>query len=329
MKNFIKLLTVAIIIVALTVSTILFGSFVNSYKTMVAKSTEPQIVYQDKIVYQDREVEKEVPVEVPVEVEKIVEVEVPGETIIIEKEVPVEIIVEKEVEVIKEVEVPVEIEVERVIEIEKIVEVEVPVEVEKIVEIEVEKIVEVPVEVEKIVEVEVPIEVEKIVEVEKEVEKIVEVEVPVQRTYTYISSQKEAEALEIGETLNDLVIGLTCNDGEFFFLGENDKDGFIGSGQAKVFNDSTKYQWIRLQASTNVIGIGTKRVQLQLVFEDDYELLGLPTRSGNNKPYVRYTGVAVINGVVSNIEHDINGYETVITLTVSKVESATYAALNA
>ena len=72
MKNFIKLLTVAIIIVALTVSTILFGSFVNSYKTMVAKSTEPQIVYQDKIVYQDREVEKEVPVEVPVEVEKIV-----------------------------------------------------------------------------------------------------------------------------------------------------------------------------------------------------------------------------------------------------------------
>ena len=317
MKNFIKLLTVAIIIVALTVSTILFGSFVNSYKTMVAKSTEPQIVYQDKIVYQDREVEKEVPVEVPVEVEKIVEIEVPGETIIIEKEVPVEVVVEKEVEVIKEVEVPVEIEVERVIEIEKIVEVEVPVEVEKIVEIEVEKIVE------------VPVEVEKIVEVEKEVEKIVEVEVPVQRTYTYISSQKEAEALEIGETLNDIVIGLTCNDGEFFFLSENDKDGFIGSGQAKVFNDSTKYQWIRLQASTNVIGIGTKKVQLQLVFEDDYELLGLPTRPENNKPYVRYTGVAVINGVVSNIEHDINGYETVVTLTVSKVESATYAAFNA
>ena len=317
MKNFVKLLTVAIIIVALTVSTILFGSFVNSYKTMVAKSAELQIVYQDKIIYQDREVEKEVLVEVPVEVEKIVEVEkqveieVPGETIIIEKEVPVEVIVEKEVEVIKEVKIPIEIEVERVVEVEKVVEVEVPVEVEKI------------------VEVEVPVEIEKIVEIEKEIEKIVEVEVPVQRTYTYISSQKEAEALEIGETLNDLVIGLTCNDGEFFFLSENDKEGVIGSGQAKVFNDSTKYQWIRLQASTNVIGIGIKKVQLQLVFEEDYELLGLPTRPENNKPYVRYTGVAVISGVVSNIEHDINGYETVITLTVSRAESATYAALNA
>ena len=268
--------------------------------------------------------------------------EIPTKTVTVEvvREVPVEVIVEKQVEV----EVPVEVEVEKIVE----VEVEVPVEVEKIVEVPVEIEVEVPVEVEKIVEVPVEVEVEKIVEVEVpveievpvevEVEKIVEVEVPVEvivevpvpivKEFTYIDSLNDATALEIGQSLSNLVVGITVNESEYFFISSEDADKNIGSGQSTVFGNSLDYQYIFLKNTNGKYGIGNKIVKLNLTYEDGYELDGFGYRENSTAPRVYNTAVGILDGVVTDIAHNVDGYDTIITINVSKLQSATYFALN-
>lgn len=273
------------------------------------------------------EVVREVPVEVVVE--KQVEVEVPVE-VEVEKIVEVEVEVPVEVEKIVEVEVEVPVEVEKIVEVPVEIEVEVPVEVEKIVEVPVEVEVEKIVEVEVPVEIEVPVEVEveKIVEVEVPVEVIVEVPVPIVKEFTYIDSLNDVTALEIGQSLSNLVVGITVNESEYFFISSEDADKNIGSGQSTVFGNSLDYQYIFLKNTNGKYGIGNKIVKLNLTYEDGYELDGFGYRENSTAPRVYNTAVGILDGVVTNIEHNMDGYDTIITINVSKLQSATYFALN-
>ena len=124
-----------------------FGALLLAMATVVACSSEPEVIETQVVVEKVVDRPVEVIKEVVVEKQVVTEVEVPGETVVVERQVVKEVMVPGETVVVeKEVQVVVEKEVV------KEVEVEVPVEVEKIVEVEVEKVVE----VEKIVEVMAP-----------------------------------------------------------------------------------------------------------------------------------------------------------------------------
>lgn len=319
MKKSIKIFIIVLTIIAATCS--IATLLIACNETRVQYVEKEKIVEVEVPVEVDKYIEVEKQIEVPVEVEKIVEVEV-----------PVEVEVEKIVEVPVEIEVPVEVEVEVPVEVEKIVEVpvevevEVPVEVEKIVEVE----IPVEVEVEKIVEVEVPVEVEveKIVEVEVPVEVIVEVPVPIVKEFTYIDSLNDATALEIGQSLSNLVVGITVNESEYFFISSEDANKNIGSGQSTVFNNSLDYQYIFLKNTNGKYGIGNKIVKLNLTYEDGYELDGFGYRENSTAPRVYNTAIGILDGVVTDIAHNVDGYDTIITINVSKLQSATHFALN-